>query len=366
MTNPLKNRHDTKQISKLCERLKLADVDVMTENRVTQLLLEAMNEEDFKKVSAIIEKLNAIKNPKDLPNLTKAIEQAEAELNKYTGGGPITAAITKLKGLVGIDNPIVKITTFANALEKGFSQIPQILKNNGIDTTKLKPEDLNKTLGAILGRVPKSVPAAKSPTKTGAVSDKELGNTKFSSATEGHDLQEAEDTSPDAKINRIIDQFRKALSPSGIFGSFKKVPYIDSAVLAKELVGAPLSAFSAAGKTINKGVKSSEVASDIKDVISGGGGTETKASGQAEPSKSTAQTTQPTGTENPIVTDNSKPVGEVPAEPRGGGAETKGIDVKQGVAKVAKGSGIDGASVTSVLRYLINAGLLDKSKLASH
>jgi hypothetical protein len=34
-----------------------------------------------------------------------------------------------MKGKMGIDNPLVKVMTMANALEQGFKQLPMILKN---------------------------------------------------------------------------------------------------------------------------------------------------------------------------------------------------------------------------------------------
>jgi len=196
MAPSLKERYDRRLQQSLQERARAADAQLLAEQKTVQLLLEAMNEEDLQKVGAIVQKLNTIKSP-ELPALSAAIDQAQAELNKYTGGGPITAAWTKLKSLVGVDNPVVKITTFADALERGFSQIPQILKNNGVDLSKA---DLNKSLASTLQTqftganggeggmksdvtgtagnkektdIPKPAPA------TGAKSDTQLANTSF-------------------------------------------------------------------------------------------------------------------------------------------------------------------------------------------
>lgn len=358
MPRTLKEKYAEQQLRLLRERIRRADDAILNENKVAQLLVEAMNEDDLKKVTAIIDKLRNVKRP-ELPKLKAAIEQAEAEINKYTGGGPLTAAWTKLKGLVGIDNPIVKVTTFASALEKGFSQIPTILKNNGVD---LKNADLTKNLAATLGRLP-ATPTASTAAPTGAKTDQEMANTTFS--TESHDIQEADDT-PDAKIKTIASQLQKALSPAGIFGAFKKVPYIDSGALAAELVQAPLGVFADVAKTINQGAKAAEIAPDMADMIKGAGGAETKAASGSAPAVPAGQT-QPTAPAAPTVgAANTKPAGETPNEPRGGGAAPTQQNISQAIDKVAKGSGVDKGNVTSVLRYLNQAGLIDKAKLAAH
>ncbi len=359
MARTLKEQYSARQLDVLKERTRTVDAQLIKENRAAALLLEALDEEDLKKVTAIIEKLRNIKTP-DLPHLTQAIEQAEAEINKYTAGGPLTAAWTKLKGLVGVDNPIVKITTFANALEKGFSQIPNILKNNGIDLSKV---DLEQSLAANLGRLP-TAPKAKPSRPTGAVSDKELGNTKF--AAEGQEM--SEDSTADAqagiksKIESITAQLQKALAPGGVFGAFKKVPYIDSAALAKELVQAKLRAFSTVAKAINSGTKTSEVGSDMQSMLQGGKvQTKTTApSGESQPAAA-AKGTSPT--KDTTTTSNSTPTGQAPPEAKTNGAQA---NASAAVSKIAKGAGVDEPTALKILKYLNQSGLLDREKLASH
>lgn len=330
MTRTLKEQYVARRVTTLREKVRRADAQLLIENKAATLLIEAMSEDDLQKVSAIIDKLQKIKNPGKLPKLTAAIEQAEAEINKYTAGGPLTAAWTKLKGLVGVDNPIVKVTTFANALEKGFGQFPIILKNNGIDPKNLTKDDLDKTLGAYLGRVP-AAPKKQQQKPTGAVSDKELGNMKFSSGStdEAHDVSEADDdqgaTGAAAKIQRIVAQFQKALAPAGVFGAFKKVPYIDSASLAAELMNAPIGILATTAKTMNTGTKSDEVAGDVKDNIGGGGGQAgTKNAAPAAQAEPAAGGQQAAPTKNPIAATGTKPAGETPPQPRGGAAATPG------------------------------------------
>lgn len=362
MAGTLKERYEGKQLQQLQERLQRADAQLLREERTARLLLEAMDEEDLNKVTQIIQKLQKVKRP-ELPMLTKAIETAEAEINKYTAGGPLVKAWSKLKTKVGIDNPIVKVTTFASALEKGFSLIPQILKNNGVD---LKDADLNKSLAA-------AVAEKSGQAKTGAKTDKEMEKSPFTgkevpgkgeekiSVPEGQQMDEA-DVAIEGKLKAIVDQLRKALSPGGVFGVFKKVPYMDSAQLAQELVQAPLKTFSEVAKTINQGAKAAEVAPDMKSVVTGAGSAETKAAapaGEAAPSAQT-KTTEPG--KPTTVGDKTKPTGEVPAEPRGGGGERGGGAQKAFAslkdAGIGKEHNVSDGAMKAILAALEDQGFL--------
>ena len=476
MAPSLKERYGQRQLQQLQERARVAHVQVLAEQKAAQLLVEAMKEDDLQKVSAIVQKLDTIKSP-ELPTLTAAIEQAQAELNKYTGGGPITAAWTKLKGLVGIDNPVVKITTFADALERGFSQIPTILKNNGVN---LEKADLSKSLSTILaapaptgaksdkemGKSPvtgKDVPdnekvnVPKSP--TGAKSDQELAGTSFgggkgkadndysvpgpeskpgtpptgareppatkhtggqepppklsptgakkpqkplpakksSAADEGHDLTEADPTdSPfvtsdsgrnkpamgDQKLKNITAQIRKAMSPGGIFGAFKKVPYINGDALAQELVQAPIKVFANVAKRVQQGAKAAEIAPDMKGQIQGQGDQQTKGANTAQPSQQSAQSQPGQPSKPTVATTDTTGTGEAPktgpGQARGGGAEVQGGERGQGatpekaqqfragLAKIYKGAGVDPDVGQKMLKYLISNKLMDRSAVEGH
>jgi hypothetical protein len=428
MAPTLKERYNQRQVQVLLERAKAADAQLLQEQRAARLLVEAMDQEDLNKVSAIIDKLNTVKSP-ELPVLSAAIEQAQAELNKYTGGGPITQAWTKLKSKFGVDNPVVKITTFADALERGFSQIPQILKNNGVDLAKA---DLSKSLSSLLttqftgaqggeggmkgdvtgtaGNKEKNVMPGPEKQPTGAKSDTQLGNTSFGGKggeekyevpgpegtkpsaprqppqpkktggqdtppkpapgkkplppqkgsspgfsksqedwfnkgqAEGHELDEApKKITGEEKIKNIVAQIRKALAPSGFFGAFKKVPYLDGEALAKELTQAPIKVFANVAKKMQSGVKAAEVAPDMKDQITGQGQAQTSHAEPAEPAKHTGQA-QPGQAPKPGVTTNdTTPAGQQPPagtdQTRGGGAEVKGeekIDHKAVRGRVAR------------------------------
>jgi len=459
MAPSLKERYDQRQLQMMQERTRAADAQLLSEHQTAKLLVEVMDAEDLNKVGAIIQKLDTIKSP-ELPHLTAAIEQAQAELNKYTGGGPITKAWTKLKDLVGVDNPVVKITTFADALERGMGQIPQILKNNGINLAKA---DKSKSLSTLLQAAPPTgsqggeggmksdvtgtagnkeknvMPGAgpvtgaksdqemaKSPVTGKAVPDKEKievpgtpagtaptpsrkpapANTvggqdnppkprpgikpkppvkKTSSADESHELAEADPPkgpSGQQKLKNVVDQIRKALAPGGIFGAFKKVPYIDGATLAQELVAAPIQVFANVAQRIQAGAKAAEVAPDMKAQIQGQGGEQTKHAGAAEPSQPAGQT-QPGQPSKPTTA----PVGTTgagqqtpkgPGEARGGGAEVQGDQhgagatpekaqsFRAGLARIYKGAGVDEDNGKKLLKYLLGQNLLDRSAIENH
>lgn len=395
-------------MNELERNVRSADRQLVIESRVSELLVEAMDDDDLEKVSVIVDKLSALKTPQ-LPKLTAAIEKAEAELNKYTAGGPLTKAWSKMKGLVGIDNPVVKVSVFADALERGFSQIPQILRNNGVD---LKGVDLSKNLVQVLGqrRLP-SAPQKKGEEKPiGSKSDKEFGNKHFGGDTrvdredsinvpkqQATPKPKAQSKAPSARIGykkdeefgdefrtqaearrpataqiaeadskadvkqrikNIVGQLQKALSPSGIFGAFKKVPYIDSNELALELINAPLKVFSGVARKVNSGTKAADIADDIKQQVNAGGEAETRGSKQEEPPKQTSQTFTTSHAKGPTTTTGTTPAGERPAT-QGSGAEKNAQEKIQGLFSSLKGKQDAWGVLT---RKLLDAGL-DPAKL---
>lgn len=323
----LKKQYKLRQLANLNERIKQLDKNILFEEKTSKLIIEAINEDDLKKISTIIDKLRKIKHQK-LPTLSSAIEQAESELNKYTAGGPLVKAWTKLKNLAGIDNPIVKIATFANALEKGFSQIPIILKNNGIDTKSLKGVDLDQTLSEYI------------TTKMG---------------------QQAGADKIDGKLKDVVDQLRKALSPDGIFGVFKKVPYVDGDKLTQELVNAPLNVFSNIVKTINKGTKTSEIASQLKTTITGQGNVETKGTTKSEPTTTTSSSVPTTGNASTTASSHSTATGERPRKQRSAEKDSDGIKKAFSALKdadIGKKHGVNDGALEAILSHLSDNNFL--------
>ena len=358
MVSTLRERYEGKRVQQLRRKAARVDQIFLVEERASRLLVEAMNEEDLKKVTAIIQKLGTVKVP-ELPKLKAAIEQAESEINRYTAGGPLTAAWTKMKDLVGIDNPVVKVTAFADALEKGFSQIPQILKNNGIN---LQDVDLNKSLIQALnykGYDSKKPSEDMKKQRPGYKSDSQLGDTKFSSQNEA----QGTDKATGDKVKNIVSQLQKALSPGGLFGAFKKVPYIDSGALAQELMSAPLRVFSTVAKRINSGAKAAEIAPDLKGQIAGAGSAETKGTTQGKPTQQTTQT-DPSAPAKP--TTGAAPAagaGESTPKPQGGGKLPPNYaKARQKVTELMKSLQGKKDSFGELARKLVDAGL-DPDKL---
>lgn len=260
-TSSLETRYRSRQVN---ERLQRADKRLIIENRRAQLLIEAMNDQDLQKASTIIDKLRKIKG-KGVKTLDGAIGEAETQLNKYTGGGPLDKAWSKLKGIVGFDNPLVKFMTFSNALENGFRQMPTIIKNN-VDA------DLNANLDKTLAQL---VP------------------------------------DPD-KQKVVTDNMLKALSPRGFFGAFKKIPYVDKQALVQDLMNIPLKVFADVTRAVNQGPNSDQVATDLKDTATETGGPGTKGTTGETPAVGTTGTTGSGPAKNTTGTSQTAAVGETP------------------------------------------------------
>lgn len=305
--NTLKNRHFSRQIN---ERLTKADQRLMLENSRARLLIEAMDEQDLQKASAIIEKLRKMKG-KGVAALDSAIETAETQLNKYTGGGPLTKGWSKLKSMMGFDNPLVKFMTFANALEQGFRQMPTILKNN-IDV------DLSQNL------------------------DKKL----------------IELVSDPDKQKTLVDNMLKALSPKGFFGAFKKVPYVDKEQLVQGLLNIPVKNFAALTQLINSGPNTQQVATDLKDTAQAGNDVTTKGSAGSNPSEPTAGTTGTTSGQNTRKTEPSATTGEKPNRPNNA-ADTVWTKFGSNLQDI---TGVDERRGKAILKFLADEGLLNPYK----
>jgi hypothetical protein len=313
----LKQQYDARKLQRLQERVSKADQQVLTETRAARLILEAMDEEDLNKATQIIDKLRGMKG-KGVGTLDTAIDKAVSELNKYTGGGPLTKAWAKLKSKVGIDNPLVKVMTFANALETGLKQIPQILKNN---IGEIKPDMADKSIADALGE--------------------------------------------DEEKKKIVTQnILKALSPKGIFGAFKKVPYVDNMqVLAQDIMTAPLKAINTVVKQSAGGPQTDQVAPDMKDVAAGKGGAETKGTAQGVPAKGAEPSVGAQPGKGTTGAQGTTPAGETP--PRGtdkgnGPPPTNKVEKAASAIKnnpdIAKG--VDPLRLKAILDYLDDQDLL--------
>ena len=262
MAQSLREGYDARQrVKTLQEQIRSADDQVLTEHKTARLIIEAMDEEDLNKASQIIDKLRAMKG-KGLQHLDAAIGTAEAELNKYTGGGILSKAWSKLKTKVGIDNPLVKVMTFASALETGFKQLPRIIKNN----VELSQDNADSTLNDLV-------------------------------------------TDP-GKRDVLTNNMLKALSPKGIFGVFKKVPYVDRKMLVADLLNVPIKNLNGIIKQAASGPQTDQVAADMKGAVTGQGGVETKGTQPGAATTGTEPTASSTPAKGTTKTTGSTPTGE--------------------------------------------------------
>ena len=363
MARSLKERYEIKKVTSLKERLAVVDQQVLEENKLANLIIETMSQDDLDKISAIVDKLERIKDAagrdKNLQVLTNAIDTAIQDVNKYAAGGPLSAAWTKLKAKVGVDNPIVKVATFANALESGFKQVPKILRNNGIDLKKLGDGTGNVTLRDAIARQLDS----KNKKTAGLGEDSQggfnstVGNgNKSAPSIDTKDIEAMgkSDASSEAaqKLKIVIDQIRKALSPRGIFGAFKKIPYVDGAALAQGMANAQIGVLNTIASTIKSGPQTDEVAADLKQNVVGQGEAETKGTEPAASTRPTSGTTPSTPDKGTIPGGMpSAGVGETPAagpgQTRGGGAEKQ------------KSSKLDDAAVKDLAQFLARKTKID-------
>lgn len=270
----LKARHEAKRLTVLRETARRADQQLLREHRGERLLLEAMSETDLQKASMIIDKLRSLKG-KGLTALDDAISQCEMELNKYTAGGPLEKAWAKIKSKLGGNNPLVKTLTMANALETGFKQLPTILKNNVGDADTLKQNADKSILDLVTDQ---------------------------------------------GKQQTVLKNITKALSPKGIFGVFRKVPYVDMDALAHQLLSTPLGQLAPVIRQATSGVQASQIAPDLKDVITGQGDAQTAHTQQEPETVPTGQSQPGKPAKDSIGTAKTTNTGETPATPRGGGS----------------------------------------------
>lgn len=354
MAKTLKNTYERKALSSLQERIRKIDAQVMSEARFADVLVERMEQGDLDKVSQIIDKLESIKNPK-LPVLTKAIEQGQADVNKYTAGGPLANAWSKLQGLAGIDNPIVKITTFADALERGFQQLPTIIKNN---LGSMKDVDTSKSLTQLMTPQPQAQQNVTTQTSTTTskhteepASEQEPTKYRVGSQNEADsDVQSA------GKLKVVASQMLKALAPGGVFGAFKKVPYVDTKALVQELLTAPISALAPAVKGMRAGVKAAEIAPDMQDTITNKPGEGTKGSTLAQPGQQQSNSRPTSPSSGAKAASGSTGTEQNPTRSMGTSAQRAYSDLKD--AGVDKEHGVSPAALKAIVAALEEKGYI--------
>ena len=221
--NLLKQRYEKKRLIEIKIKLKKIDEILIKDNihREVSLLLEALDENEYKEATAVIDKLQKLKDIAKGANmvvLPRAIDTIVKEINSFTGGSGILRFKGKISSLFSktpAKNPILAGLALAGALEAGFKILPAILKNNIPDIEKDKTKQ-------------------KMP----------LG-----------ELIEAEDD-VDKKLKKNIEtNLIKAFVPSGTFGKiFGKLPGLDAAKLVEELFSATLLQLNEFSKVLMAGV----------------------------------------------------------------------------------------------------------------
>lgn len=319
MKNSLEERYITRRLRLTEARVARAEAQVLRENKAATLIIEALDQSDYQRVTQIIDKLRKLKGH-NMTNLDNGIDQAIAQLNKYSEGKPLDKVWRKLKGVFGFDNPVVKILTFADALEKGFGQMPTIIKNNLGDSI-----DKSKSIAQLV------------------INEKTR--------------------------KTLVGVIRKALSPGGLFGAFKKVPYVGADALTSDILTTPINNLINVIKVVESGVQTKDIAPDMKQQLQPGG-TQTAATKVAEPGQQTKQTSKTEPGKEPVGTTTTRNTEE---QGPGNQKQTNKQNGKKVVANIIQNHGRDIAQIISkendptqaalkIMVYLEKIGALELPK----
>lgn len=225
----LKENYKTKKLNELKSKVKKAEI-VFIENRPdyhATILLEALDADEYKKATEVIEKLRNVSKAAEsigLKILPGAIENCVKDINEFTGGGTLSRIGDRLASLFSKSapekNPILRGLSFVSALEAGFKVLPDILKNNIKDMDK-KMDD-----AIVLS------------------------------------------TKDDPKVQKTIsDTLIKSFVPSGTFGKIsKKIPYVENAKqMVFEIIKLTPNEINKLYEPIKSGPKTDEIDATITD-----------------------------------------------------------------------------------------------------
>lgn len=287
----------------LQEKLKKFD-NLLNETKKNQILTEAMDENDLRRVSQIINKLRIMQNyAKDSRLLRQSIDDALNDLQEITGSE--TSLGQKFKNALGLgkNTKIFKDTmALVSALESGFRYIPTIL-NNMIGSVQSDSEDADLPAIEIIYN---------------QTSNDQTGNSSYK------------------KINILVKNISKAMKPSKWWGlkTGDSVPYVsDLDKLVHDMMSTtPVKNLMHLVKTISSGPQASTLA---QDVANGGGG----------------ETSGTEGTSQSNVTSDSSD------------SEQSSDNVKYNnlITKIQSVTDVDPDSVGKVIAYLANQNKLKES-----
>lgn len=223
MLQTLKEKHQQKRILEVKSKLKKIDNRLMESsvNFQVDLLLEALDENEYKEATEVIDKLTKLGDAAKSAGmllLPSAIDKVVKEINGFTGGGGLSRFKGKISSLFSktpAKNPILAGLAMVGALEAGFKILPGVLKNNIPDIEKDK-----------------------------AKQDQKL-----------------EDLASDEKIKKnITDNLVKAFVPAGTFGKlFGKIPGINAAELVADIFMATPKQLGELSKILDSGAKVAEI-----------------------------------------------------------------------------------------------------------
>ena len=246
MQQTLKEKNKQKRILEVQNKLKKIDNRLMESsvNFQVDLLLEALDENEYKEATEVIDKLTKlgdIAKGAGMILLPSAIDNVVKEINGFTGGGGLSRFKGKVSSLFSktpAKNPILAGLAMVGALEAGFKILPNILKNNIPDIEKDK--------------------------------DKQE--------------QKLEDLASDEKIKKnITDNLVKAFVPAGTFGKlFGKIPGINNtAELVADIFMATPKQLGELSKILDAGAKVAEIDPGLANPKEAGAAT-----GEEKPGKS--------------------------------------------------------------------------------
>ena len=230
MQQTLKEKNKQKRILEVQNKLKKIDNRLMESsvNFQVDLLLEALDENEYKEATEVIEKLKTLNDKAKefkMENLATAIEVIIKNINEFTGGTALSRLGGKMSSLFSktpAKNPILAGLAMVGTLETGFKLIPTILKNNIPDIEK----DAAKQKQTIMDLI-----------------------------------------KDDKKLEKNVnDNLAKAFVPTGTFGKlFGKMPGLDMKLFMIDILGVTPEQLGVVSKILDTGAKVAEIDPKLAD-----------------------------------------------------------------------------------------------------
>lgn len=355
MANTLKERHVSRRLKSLGNRLVEADQRILHERQVERrliVLVEAMSEEDLTKVSGVIDKLRAVQAGAQASGaLGDVIDRALMDLQKITGGEETLGQ--KFLSLISQgDNAKVfkNAMGLVSALETGFRLMPQLLKNM-IGPVKGGSDQAGKTVADLLmgegllrerGEAELGDPRIETKPVTGAEADK---------TSKGSD-----------KMELLVKNISKAMKPSKWWGlASGKIPYIDDpdALVTDILNSVPVGNLMQVVQTISSGPQASNLAQDVAGPGTGGETQGSEGTQQTSVAQAAAGTEKSQASNEPRATPPGAAAASKTKAPSRTGVSQEWIADFSGYLE--KKTGVDRGSIDKIMSVLAANGKLHES-----